>query len=113
MSMKSTKTRLTEWLARVVAPPRPAPEALPHPDSEKLIEQLDVTVIAYCPCGSTRPHRLSLIGTSECLRCSRTLAVRSILYMRSHYGEIPTPQVSVGYVQLAETLRQRETAGVH
>jgi hypothetical protein len=83
------------------------------PATEKLVDRLDVTVDAYCPCGSTHLHHLTLVSTSECARCSRTLAIRSIQYVRSNFGTIPQAQVSVGYVFTPDSLRRRRTTGVH
>jgi hypothetical protein len=84
-----------------------------EPESERLIDRLDVLVDAYCPCGSTHLHHLTLVSTSECARCGRTLAIRSIHYARTSPWVMPTPQVSVGYVFTPESLRSRQTAGVH
>jgi len=101
-------TDLARWLT---APP---PQAnVPLPDSAKLIQQVEVTVMCLCPCGSKLPQRLSLLTSAECLRCGRTMAIRSFQYMRSHYGEIPNPSVSVGYLHTDDSLSRRSTSGVH
>jgi hypothetical protein len=95
-------------------PPPPAPQADPPPhESDNLIDRIDVTVDAYCPCGSTHLHHLSLVSTSECARCSRTLAIRGIVYIRPRFGEMPSARVSVGYVFTPDSLRRRRTTGVH
>ena len=113
---RSRETPLSKWRdwlrARgVLTVPDDDPQA--HPDSLKLIHRLDVFVDAQCPCGSAHIHRLTLATTSECRRCGRTLAIRAIQFFREKYGAMPQPIVSVGYVQLDETLAKRQTTGVH
>jgi hypothetical protein len=94
-------------------PPEPPGEPTLEPESERLIDRLDVLVDAYCPCGSTHIHHLTLVSTSECARCGRTLAIRSIQYARTSPSVMPTPQVTVGYLFTPEALVKRTTTGVH
>lgn len=82
-------------------------------DGDKLIVRTDVFVEALCPCGSQHIHRLTLFSTSECARCGRTIAVRSIEYHRVGPDEIPTPQITIGFVMTEDALHRRETHGVH
>jgi hypothetical protein len=82
-------------------------------DGAKLIDHMDVFVDAYCPCGSQHLHRLTLVSTSECARCGRTIGIRSIVYYRSSPSQMPTPNVSVGYLLTESALARRPTRGVH
>ena len=103
------------WVQRLVARWWP-PEEPPEPQTRygaDLIDRLDVLVTAYCPCGSTYLHHLTLVSTSECRRCGRTLAIRSLQYLRPRFSDLPDPNVSVGYVVTPENLRARTTQGVH
>ena len=105
---------MLDWL-RTLAKRWAVPEP-PEPQARygaELIDRLDVLVTAYCPCGSTHLHHLTLVSTSECRRCGRTLAIRSLQYLRPHYSDLPDPEVSVGYVVTPENLRARTTQGVH
>jgi hypothetical protein len=80
---------------------------------ERLIDRFEVTCTAYCPCGSRHIHYLTLVSTSECARCGRTLGIRSIDYNRSGPHDMPDPIVSVGYLQTDAALDRRPTVGVH
>ena len=101
-----------EW-ARVRGVRPIASSGEPIVDGEKLIRDFAVYAEAVCPCGSQHLHRLTLVSTSECARCGRTIAIRSIDYFRRGPNELPEPRVSVGFVQTDEALGRRVTRGVH
>jgi hypothetical protein len=111
MWMKSLTRLMTNvaWLQRFTR----APEAAPAIDGRKLIHRLDLTVDASCPCGSTIIHHLTLMSTADCPRCGRTLAIRSVQYLRASPAAVPDPQISVGWVMSQESLRVVRTRGVH
>ena len=112
MTLHGTVNILRSLFRRLPPPPDHAEPTL-EPESERLIDRLDVLVDAFCPCGSTHIHHLTLVSTSECARCGRTLAIRSIQYARTSPSVMPTPQVTVGYLFTPEALVKRTTTGVH
>ena len=102
-------SRLSEWWRRIApAPPPPAPE-----QTRKMVHRLDLTIDATCPCGSDILHHLTLVSTSECPRCGRTIAIRSFEYFRSSPASVPDPIISIGWVVTQELLRSARTRGVH
>lgn len=114
MLTRLTKTPLIETLRsswkRWLAPALPPGQIT---DGAKLILETAVYVEARCPCGSEHIHRLDLFSTSECRRCNRTIAIRSIQYYRPGPHVMPDPQFSIGFVMTDEALARRRTAGVH
>jgi hypothetical protein len=110
MLMKLTKTRLTELWRQWTAQPAPPPHQV---ETRKLVHRLDLTIDATCPCGSDILHHLTLVSTSECPRCGRTIAIRSFEYFRSSPASVPDPIISIGWVVTQELLRSARTRGVH
>jgi hypothetical protein len=113
MSMKSMKHFLTEC-ARLLGQIRDALDESPHPlDTSHLIEDFDVMVGCRCPCGSNILHRLTLVSTAECIRCGRTIGIRSLEYFRPGPAQQPKPRITVGFVHTQAFLRTRKTIGIH
>ena len=79
---------LRDVLRRVVPEP---PEPVPKIDGRKLVRADDMTINHAVPCGSEIIHHLTLMSTSECPRCGRTLAIRSIFYHRTTRRRVPIP----------------------
>lgn len=83
-------------------------------DGEKLIERVDLTIEARCPCGSKIAHLLTLHSHADCPRCGRTFAIRSLQYFRRSPDQLPDMHVTIGFVVTHETLKKaRPAGGVH
>lgn len=82
--------------------------------TQALVDRVEMTVWARCPCGSKTLHPLTLHSTEDCPRCSRTIGIRKVEYFRRGASVLPAMQVSVGYVVTPDTLRLKDALpGIH